>query len=108
MREGERAESLFELIRANVRVPNEVIGDLQAQIAANSLAARKLVELMRDAGLRDLRALAATIQARSEAAMRAAIAALPDGEYRQTVVADGAGGSGRGGGSRPPPSPGAR
>src|SRR5207249_6296492 len=41
LREGEPDESIFDLIRANVRVPNEVIGDLQAQVAANSLAARK-------------------------------------------------------------------
>ena len=41
---------------------------------------------MRDYGMQDLRALAEVVQGRSEKAMRDAIRALPDGEYRSTIT----------------------
>ena len=46
---------------------------------------RWLLAFMRDYGMRDLRALAAVVQGRSEKAMRDAIRALPDGEYNSTI-----------------------
>ncbi|MBI3967090.1 MAG: hydantoinase B/oxoprolinase family protein [Chloroflexi bacterium] len=87
--EGRPNELLFRLIQANVRVPEQVMGDLRAQIASGQVCAHKLREFLDEQGLDELTPLAETIQARSEAAMRRAISQIPDGEYRHTLFTDG-------------------
>ena len=49
-------------------------------------AHERILALMDDYGLQDLRALAAVVQGRSEKAMRDAIRALPDGIYTSTIT----------------------
>ncbi len=88
-RAGEPNRDLLDLIAANVRRPETVIGDIQAQVAANVVGARRLLEFMDEYGLDDLGPLAAEIQSRSEAAMRSAIAAVPDGTYTGEAWCDG-------------------
>ncbi|MBI2321814.1 MAG: hydantoinase B/oxoprolinase family protein [Chloroflexi bacterium] len=88
-RRGEPNDDLFGLIRLNVRVPDIVVGDLLAQLAANQVMTRRVVELLDDKGLDDLDGLAAAILARSEAAMRRAIATIPRGTYRGVIETDG-------------------
>ncbi len=80
-RAGVPNEDLFTLLAENVRKPHEVIGDIFSFVSANQLGADRLVRFMDDYGMHDLRALAAVVQNRSEAAMREAIRALPDGVY---------------------------
>lgn len=87
--EGRENRELARIIRGNVRVPDQVMGDIQAQVTATSVCARRVLEFLDDTGLQDLRALSATLQARADAAMRKAIAALPDGTWHGTVFADG-------------------
>jgi 5-oxoprolinase (ATP-hydrolysing) len=79
--EGKRDETLFKLIQINVRNPEMVLGDIEAQLAANELGMRRLLELQAEYELDDFRHVATAIQERSEAAMRNAIFALPDGLY---------------------------
>ena len=74
-------ETLVAMIRQNVRTPDQTLGDLWAQVVA--------LDLMEGHGLPDLNDLAREIQGRCEAAMRAAIAALPDGTYRSELQTDG-------------------
>jgi 5-oxoprolinase (ATP-hydrolysing) len=81
-RAGVANEDLFTLLAENVRKPEEVIGDIFSFVSANQLGADRLVQFMEDYGMHDLRALAAVVQNRSEAAMRAAIRALPNGVYQ--------------------------
>lgn len=88
---GEPNELLFEFIRQNVRVPEQVVGDIEAQIAANSLAARRLIDLVEEYGISDLNALAQIIQRQSEMATRAAIRELPAEVYPYTLPVDGLG-----------------
>lgn len=88
-REGHRNEELVELLLANVRVPRQVLGDLEAQVVANDVCARRVAEFLEDVRLDDLQGLAAALHARADAAMRRAIAAVPDGLYRAVVEADG-------------------
>jgi N-methylhydantoinase B len=87
--EGQENREVVRFIRGNVRVPDQVMGDIQAQITAITVCARRVVEFLGDTGLADLTALSATLQARADAAMRQAIAALPDGTWHGTVFADG-------------------
>ncbi len=82
-------QTFFDIIRANTRVPDEVIGDVHAMIAANDIAIRKVAQFLAEAGLHDLDTFGRDVQAFSEAAMRKAIAAVPPGVYRRTVFADG-------------------
>jgi N-methylhydantoinase B len=89
-RAGVPNEDLFNIIRANVRVPDMVIGDLRAIASAEHVGTERLLEFMEDYHLNDLRALSGAIKERSEAAMIEAITAVPDGTYRADVTADGA------------------
>jgi len=88
-RAGERNEALLELFLGNVRVPQQVLGDLEAQLVANQVCVRRCVEFLEDTGLADLRLLSGAVRTRAETAMRRAIAALPDGVYHGAVDADG-------------------
>ncbi len=88
---GVMNESLLTMIRANVRKPDDVIGDLRSQIAANHVCAQKVVEMMEETGLQDLDALADEIIGRTERSMRQAIEAIPDGVYRCESEIEGSG-----------------
>ena len=83
---GRLNEAVFQFIRANVRVPEKVLGDLRAQLVANNVCARGLVAMLRETGLRDLGALGAEITARSERSLRAKIARLPDGTWHSEAL----------------------
>lgn len=82
---GQPNETLFRLIGENVRNPEQVIGDIRSLVAANDIGARRILEFVRDYGLPDLQALTRVVQDRSEAAMRRAIAAIPDGVYESEL-----------------------
>jgi N-methylhydantoinase B len=86
---GATNEQLLQIIRANVRAPEQVVGDIFSQVAGNAVGARQLLGFMDEAGLASIVPLADEIIARTEKAMRAAIEALPDGTYRYTTQADG-------------------
>ena len=86
---GEPNEDLFRIIRLNVRVPDIVVGDLMAQLASNTIMARRLVEFLESKGLDDADALFSAVWERSDLAMRQAIAKIPPGTYRGEVETDG-------------------
>jgi 5-oxoprolinase (ATP-hydrolysing)/N-methylhydantoinase A len=83
---GKPNETLMRLLAENVRNSHQVLGDVGSFVAANALGAERLLAFMRDYGLGDLKALAEVVQRRSEQAMRAAIAAIPDGVYRSEIT----------------------
>ena len=84
-RAGVANDELFELIRSNVRTPDQVIGDLMADVTGTLVGDRLITEFMDEYGLTDLDALADGIVASSEGAVRARIADMPDGTYRNTI-----------------------
>jgi N-methylhydantoinase B len=86
---GEPNEELFRVIRANVRAPFEVIGDLYAQAGSNDVGGARLVKMIEEFGLDDIEALSDEIRTRSERAMREAIDELPDGIYENEAYTDG-------------------
>lgn len=88
-RAGQPDATFFKLLSANVREPDEVVGDLWAQVSALELIEKRVVTLMREAGLTTLTELAREIHDRSERAMRQAIRELPDGVYRYETQTDG-------------------
>lgn len=72
---------LEQMIRANVRPPDLVLGDVYAQIAANKVGETRLLELVARHGAATVGAVAAAVQDYSERLARRAIAAIPDGVY---------------------------
>lgn len=86
---GEPNQVLFDIIRANVRVPDQVIGDIYAQQVGNNVGARKLIELLDEYDLPDIEAVARMIMDRTEAAVRNAVRAVPDGTYTSAITVDG-------------------
>lgn len=82
---GRLNEELLELIRTNVRVPEQTVGDLMANITCNEVGARLLVEFMEEYGIEDLKPLSQTIISQSEKALRAKILRMPDGEYENHI-----------------------
>jgi N-methylhydantoinase B len=88
LEEGRRQPAVEAFIRANVRVPDATMGDIWGQGAAHERIRARLLALVEESDL-DLAALSQEICGRSERALREAISALPEGEYRYAVQHDG-------------------
>lgn len=86
---GEPDTTLFKLLRAAVRTPDQTEGDLWAQLTGLELMERRLTELMTEYGLDDLDAFGDEVLGRCEKAMRAEIEKLPDGTYPYAFQTDG-------------------
>ncbi len=69
------------LVRANVRMPDATIGDIDAQFAANAVGGERLRDLARKYGKATLFAAMDGMLDYSERRVRAAIAAAPDGTW---------------------------
>lgn len=87
--QGEPNAELIKLLRANVRTPEETVGDLYAQTASNAVGARSLLKLMQEYALDSIDGLAQEIIHRSEAALREAIFKIPNGRYENETWSDG-------------------
>lgn len=79
---GQPNQDIIDIIRANVRTPEQVHGDIRSQIAANHVCAQHIKQLLDDYHLDDLNELADEVILRSEQSLREAIARVPDGTYR--------------------------
>ncbi|MBI3973275.1 MAG: hydantoinase B/oxoprolinase family protein [Chloroflexi bacterium] len=86
---GAPNEELFKILQANVREPEAVVGDLYAMTAANDVGGERLIEFMDEFAMESVIPLADEVIARSERAMREAIARVPDGVYRNELTMDG-------------------
>jgi N-methylhydantoinase B len=72
---------LERLVRANIRVPDQTIGDFNAQFAANGIGAERVKDLCQRFTADTVMEAMDELLAYSERRMRAAIAELPDGIY---------------------------
>ncbi len=86
---GVMNETLLALVRANVREPDQVEGDLYSLAACNETGCRRLLDMMAEFDLDDIGPLAAAIISASEKAMLEEIRALPFGVYRNAMRIDG-------------------
>jgi N-methylhydantoinase B len=84
-------EELIDLIRANVRVPDEVIGDIFSLMHANDIMAGRVRTILAEEGHEDLREIGEAICAAAEQGMRARLRAIPDGDYVSVTELDGYG-----------------
>jgi len=81
-------EAVMEMIRWNVRTPDEVIGDIRSQIAANHVCAEKICQMLEENAMVGLDDLADEIIGRTERSMREAIAKVPDGIYKAEGIVE--------------------
>jgi N-methylhydantoinase B len=89
VRQGTVDPAVRAIIRANVRDPEQVEGDLYALVACNEVGGRRLRTLLREFRFDDLEALGDFVIARSAQAMREALRDWPRGTWHHTLVADG-------------------
>lgn len=86
---GRPVAANWRLIESNVRVPDLVVGDLRAQVAACRWGQRGFARLVERYGADRLREATRRLLAVAERRMREAIRALPDGVYQATGYLDG-------------------
>ena len=86
---GVMNESLLEIVRANVREPVQVEGDFYSLAACNETGGQRLVEMMEEFDLDDVRALGDFVIASSRDSMLEEIRKLPAGTYRNSMRVDG-------------------
>jgi N-methylhydantoinase B len=87
--EGKRNDQVWQMLRTNIRLPDLVLGDMEAQVAAARIGAARFLDIIERYGLDMVNAAAEEMFDSSERRMRAAIAALPDGDYTATTFIDG-------------------
>ncbi len=91
-----RPQQVLELLAANVRAPEAVLGDVHAQVSGNAVGAHRLVEMLEEFDLDDIEELAAAVLDRSEAGdargdrrdprRRVPLRAPPDGFEEPVVI----------------------
>ena len=86
---GEMNASLLEIVRANVREPVQVEGDFYSLAACNETGCRRLVEMMNEFDLDDVRTLGDFVIESSRTSMLEEIRKLPRGTYHNSMRIDG-------------------
>lgn len=91
LRAGVVNDELWSVLFANVRVPNDRVGDFKAQVAGNARGVARMEGLARRYGARALRDILEITQTYSQRLMETVIEAIPDGTYRARHHLDGDG-----------------
>ena len=86
---GQLDDTLIRIIRANVREPDQLVGDVYALATCNEIGHRRLIETMVEFGLDDLDGISDFILTNSHDATVARIAALPQVSAQGAMTIDG-------------------
>jgi len=86
--EGKLDETLYRVIKDNIRFPESSLGDLKSQMAACRLAARRMDELFDKYGKDTILGAIAQIFDETEQKCRNVVANLPDGVYEASASID--------------------
>ena len=81
--------TLIEIVKANVREPVQVVGDIYSLAGCNDVGSRQLLTMMDEFGIDSLDRLGEHILDRSRSATLEAIRKLPKGTFRNTMRVDG-------------------
>ena len=81
-------EAVMEMIRWNVRTPDEVTGDIRSQVAANHVCEEQIIQMLDEYKMDGLDDLADEIIGRTENSMREAIQKVPDGIYKAEGIVE--------------------
>jgi N-methylhydantoinase B len=88
---GRPRRDVIDLLLTNFRTRRQFRGDLGAQLAACTLAEKRLVQLVQRYGLETIRTCLEALLNRAESLMRAEISRMPDGEYKGSAIVEGDG-----------------
>ena len=86
--EGKLNETLYRVIKDNIRFPESSLGDMKSQMAACRLAARRMDELFDKYGRDTILSAISQIFDETEQKCRNVVAALPDGVYEAQASID--------------------
>lgn len=86
---GEVNRDLINILRNNVREADKVVGDLYALASCNETGHKRLLEMLKEFGLKDVEGIGEFILARSREATLERIAALPKGTQTNAMTLDG-------------------
>ncbi len=86
---GRVSDDLIRMVRANVRAPDMVVGDMYSLAACNEAGDRRLQTMMGEFGIDDLDGLSDFVIETSRKATHEAIAKVPDGSFANTMQVDG-------------------
>ncbi|MEM7498412.1 MAG: hydantoinase B/oxoprolinase family protein [Pseudomonadota bacterium] len=81
VREGALSQDIVDILMRNTRLPQSAMGDLNGQLGALDLGARRLDALIDEYGSQTVKAALAALGNRAEALMRAELTAMPDGRW---------------------------
>jgi N-methylhydantoinase B len=87
--QGKRNDAVWEIMRDNIRIPDLVVGDMNAQVAAAQIGAQRYLDLVRRYGRATVSGAYEDLMDYSERLMRGAIRAIPDGAYSAETFIDG-------------------
>ncbi len=88
VKNGEMNEDVFKLLLAQIRSKRVTTGDFRAQVAANTVGARRLVDLVEKYGAEDFDKYVAAVVDYTDRRTRAEIANIPDGVYSKEGFLD--------------------
>src|SRR6185295_10021430 len=86
---GRMSEAVLKMVRANVREPLQVEGDLYALVACNEIGGRRLSAMMDEYALKEIDTLGEFVIERSRSAMLAAVREWPQGTWSSEMTIDG-------------------
>lgn len=86
---GERNDTAWQVIADNIRVPDMVMGDIEAQISAARVGVDRMEELFSEYGHDTVKRAGRAMMDYSEQRLRTEIEALPDGTYSAEGYIDG-------------------
>ena len=88
VKRGEMDTEIYAIICSNIRIADQRIGDIKAQIAALKVGARQLTRLLHRYGADTVKTAIGESRKRAARQMRAKIANIPDGIYRGEAWVD--------------------
>jgi N-methylhydantoinase B len=81
VRSGSIDDDVIDMITSSVRTPKVTIGDLKAQIAANNMGERRVIEVIEVYGVEVVQEAVDKAMNISEKRLRKALAEIPNGEF---------------------------
>ena len=88
VKRGEMDQEIYAIICSNIRIADQRIGDIKAQIAALKVGARQLTALLDRYGADTVKSAVREWRGRAAQQMRAKITQIPDGTYRGEAWVD--------------------
>jgi N-methylhydantoinase B len=88
VRRGQLVEDVRNIISLNVRVPQDLMGDIQAQLSGLEYGERQVRRLIEDRSAGRFVRLTGDLRRHAEKSMRSHIDEIPDGTYEATELMD--------------------